>query len=474
MPSLARLSSLSLLVALAGSMAVTQGCAADGEGEASATGAGTQAPITGKAAVDIPFYFGVPADSLTEMSAAQRKHPFRTGWSQGQDEKGGFVANVGLRTITVDAKADPKGARRLAGEALGKAGVIQTGDIILSFRPELARTIAYAHIQMGTTHAGIARVANGVARSVDQPLDTEHNSPGQSFQAPHYMGLGAFHIVRPRGLTEAQRANVDKWLQLAERMIGSEGRPGFNDNYLTPALSAFAKSPADPQPDEIAKLATTIGKGLIAGNIRSLLPDLNPAPEAPGEQQLFCSEFAYHVLALRNCSPEDVRGAGDVATCASTPFEPQNLVGPESAGGLGEGPLFNILVGNLGEDGAKEVFSSPNPFSAALSAGHKKANAMRTAPQPGLPKGIMGALEAFYPEAIKNGTGGRSLPAGIGVVNQTIPANYSPTAFLIETMKPSANRSFDYVATVVFAKDDATLAAAKALPGKDIPHTANP
>jgi hypothetical protein len=489
--SLARLASLSMLVALTGSMAVTQGCASSSEGEEAEEGAGDAVSgVPGKAVIDVPFYFGVPEDALSEMTSGERNHPFSTGWSQASDEATGtraFLPSVGLRTITVNDSAASDAAkaatRQKVGEALGKAGVIQTGDIILSFRPELARTIPYAHIQMGTTHAGIARVDGTTARSVDQPLDNEHNSKGKSFQAKHYMGLNAFHIIRPRNLTDTQRRNIDGWLQLAERLIQQPGRPGFNPSYLTPALAALAKTPSSPATSEVGGLSTAIGKGLITGSFRGL-PDMDP--KEGGAQQLFCSEFAYHILALANCTPAQVEAAEGVAECATVPFEPENIVGRNGPGGLGEGPLLNIQAGGMSPDAAKIVFSSPNAGSAALSQGHRDANRMLTAPA--LPTGrmdengkeiffpvgeggIVKLLEGFYPTAIG---GARSMAPKLGEVNAFLPANYSPTVFLIETQKPRATRKFDYVATVVFAKDAATLEIAKGLSKNPIPHTANP
>ena len=41
-------------------------------------------------------------------------------------------------------------------EKLAAAGVLQDGDIVLTFRPEYQGTIPYIHVQMGTTHASVA------------------------------------------------------------------------------------------------------------------------------------------------------------------------------------------------------------------------------------------------------------------------------------------------------------------------------
>ena len=53
-------------------------------------------------------------------------------------------------------------AKQLAGSACS-----QDGDLALTFRPELQGTLAYPHIQMGTTHASLVYTQNGEAFNVD-------------------------------------------------------------------------------------------------------------------------------------------------------------------------------------------------------------------------------------------------------------------------------------------------------------------
>ena len=70
-------------------------------------------------------------------------------------------------------------------QQLAKAGVLQDGDIALTFRPELAGTLAYPHIQMGATHASLVYTKDGQAYNVDSPLDEEY--VGQ-FNTLHFAG----------------------------------------------------------------------------------------------------------------------------------------------------------------------------------------------------------------------------------------------------------------------------------------------
>jgi hypothetical protein len=414
--------------------------------------------VTANAAVEVPFYFAVTKQALTHMTARERSHPYPTAWNPSRE-----TGEAGLRIIAV--KDTGASARAEIGAKLAASGVLKTGDVVLTFRPELADTIPYAHIQMGTTHSGLVRIQNNVAHSVDQPLDTEHNSPGKSFQSPHYMGVKALHIVRPRVIEQNpnRRDSLDRWLGRAEALIGRDGRAGFNDNYISPAV-------AHPSINgDAAKLATTIGKGLLNGNLRSVLPDMDPSK--PGEQQLFCSELAYHLLTLSNCSEEEVRSAGDVAECTrgAQPFPLMPMVGDSSPSGLGEGPLLSILAAKGAElnpaDLANIVFTPKNTESPALSSGHRTANTMLTQ------MGAIGGLKMLY--GLRAQQPNAPLPAPLQALRQKIPANYSPTAYLIDTLGDATQRQFDYVATVVFL-NDAQFQKAKEISRNPIPNTDAP
>lgn len=411
---------------------------------------------TGPQVVNLPFYFGVPQASLTQMKAAERGHPYSTIW---QGAKGAHN-EIGLRIIAV-----PAAARSSVMKELAESKVIQTGDVMLSFRPGLGETIPYAHLQMGTTHAGIVRVQGTQGHTVDQPLDLEHNDPSNAkgrLVSSHYSKVPALHIVRPRSMNTELRANLDAWLDLAEDMIGSPGRPGFNDNYLAPA-TVHPKFGGNP-----ANVAFTIGKGLIAGNIRQALGvDMNP--EKDGEQQIFCSELAYHLLSLANCTVDEVRNATSAPECASkSPFPMMSFAGQNAAEGLGEGPLLNAIAAKGAGDPAAllgSVFKEGNTNSTELSSGHRGANKML------IEKGIVQGLQMVY--QLRGQNANAVLPAQLEGLRKEIPANYSPTAFLIDTIKDERVRGFDYVATVVFV-DGAQAAAVQALKSNPIPRTEAP
>ena len=133
--------------------------------------------------VKMPFYFSVPKGAV-DTELARQKYSYPTVW-QASDE----VADAGLRIIAIKQSGTTPAAKRLAREdmsrQLAKAGVLQDGDIALTFRPEFAGSMAYPHIQMGVTHASLVYTKNGAAFNVDSPLDSEYS--GQ-FNALHFAG----------------------------------------------------------------------------------------------------------------------------------------------------------------------------------------------------------------------------------------------------------------------------------------------
>lgn len=428
-----RLSALILLAALPSTMlACSSPTEEDGVG--ASEGAQTAVERDTSDVIGLPAYFTVPKHALTEMTAGERAHPYPTRWSASAQSE-----ELGLRIIGIQNGA---GAKPTAGKNLGKAGVLKTGDIVLSFRPNLAETIPYAHMQMGVTHAGLIKLDGTTAKSVDQPLDSEHNSAAP-FSSNHYNQTDALHIIRPRFMSEPGRAEkLTVWIDKAEAMIGNyDVKPPFNSDYLTPTTAGGEYK------DSPAKLSTAIGKGLLANQLSSF--------------KFFCSEMAYHLLSLSNCTPEQIEAAGEVAECVEAPFAMQTMVGGDAPGGLGEGPLLGIQAAARG--GADPMalvgltFGAPNPESAALSSGHRNANALLT--QGGAVAGMQNVYAlrlqspgATFDQLVAGVTAQNAEQGGqLAQLNTSVPANYGPTSFLIESMKDPAARTTDYVATIVWA-----------------------
>jgi hypothetical protein len=421
---------------------------------------------TAGAVTDIPFYFGVPKTSLTTeltLENERKDYPWSTVWSPSRENP-----EIGLRMIVIPEKPPASAEqRKLMAAELGTAGVIQDGDVILSFRTGLADTLAYPHIQMGSTHAGLAfRDDTGNAHNLDQPLDGDYNVVKviggkkrfvSSFETKHYAGqpdsTDALHILRPRwGSARATKTtNLRAWInRLAEthEAIRAAGGLNFNSDYLNPLI-------AKPE-TSAAKIATEFGQ-IMTGKVKPR-----------GDFDMFCSEMAFYLLTLANCTFDDINGAavGGEAACTTgalpagaQPFEPMLLLGDSNnKPGLAEGPLLNLLHGggNRIPTALDLLFPKSESGASKLSSGHR---AVAEATKP-----LMGGLQQYYAASL--GVPGlppvEALRANINGLTKNVK-NYSPTAFLVESMIPDAGqRSVDYVATVVFG-DGGTLAAAKSI-----------
>jgi hypothetical protein len=317
------------------------------------------------AALNLPFYFGVPQYSVT-LDANCAAMPFPLYWHRSEED-----ARVGLRIIVVadgTSYASKKAARRLMAEKLHVSGHLQTGDAVLTFRPYLQDSIAYAHIQMGVTHAGLVYdeeetcfrhshgkrstlsrtrrkvlhfrydfTTSGAAMNIDSPLD----SSGE-FDAPHYAGepdgtggVEALHIIRPRVMaSETRRRRLREWVNLVlsgqSQFNGIRHQLEFQPDYVLPRYQDINGT--------IRQSVTLLGKIVLQIDLTTNLP-------------LFCSEFVFHMISLSACSPDEIRSAGpDGAACVSPdePFPIMPITAEKSSEiGLADGPLIDLLqIGN--------------------------------------------------------------------------------------------------------------------------------
>ena len=379
--------------------------------------------------LDMPVYFALPASArLTlpkSINTTDRlidfKHPDAIGAS----------GNVGLRVIA---------AKRAGfGQRMAKSGLIQTGDIILTFRPEWGGGGAYPNVQMGVSHTGIAYVKDGVIRQLDIPLNAEYlggNYAG-NFDSEHYRTLKFMHIIRPRGLTEAQKATIIAWatrLNAGARKV-YPSQISFNDDYNAPKYQSG-------RPLGFVKHLAQIGLGQ------------NP----PGQTSMFCSEFVWSVLALRNCDPAktgDAFSGGRIPSCVTPVMSPMratgNVVSLRTRGatvGLAEGPL--LVLDSLKLPAAKRdplidsMFVEDPKIIAKMSEGHREV-AQTMAPR-------FAPLKQYYKSAAAGGWRRASALVTSTAFRTAVPDNYSPTSYLVNTLLPSnnSNRTMDYVATVMF------------------------
>ena len=372
------------------------------------------------ARLKIPVYFAVPASARgplpksieTTDRLVDFKHPDGVGKS----------GEVGLRLVVAKRAGFP--AR------IGKSGLIQTGDLLLTFRNEWGGAGAYPNVQMGISHTGVAYVKDGVLYNIDNPLTGEY----LGFNSEHYRTLQFIHVIRPRNLTDAERANIAAW---ATRLTSSAKRVypkeiSFNQDYQKPKYRAG-------KPVDFVKHLGQIGLG----------------QDPPGNVDMYCSEFAWSLLALRNCDPAksgDAFKKSGIPSCVKPVMEPLKATGDyimrrgrHTNAGLAEGPL--LVVDTLKLPSAERnkllhaVFVENKAGLAKMSVGHRQV-AVQFQPD-------FAQLEKYY-LGVYSGLG---LEARLisSVVRGKVPQNYSPTSFLINTLLPanSSYRTMDYVATIL-------------------------
>jgi len=385
-----------------------------------------------------PFYFGVSrvaTESIPVTCANTR--PYGAVWSPSDEDP-----SVGLRVIPIlngPSRAERQQARRKMASDLAASGVLQDGDIVLTFRPEMANSMAYPHIQMGVTHAGLVytredgTVGHVAAFNIDSPMDNLYM--GQ-FDSAHYAGDGAedagvdaIHFVRPRGFNEQRRKQLREWISILQKALGrfngERAQVKFQPDYMKPAFLTTG-SPV--------KSATMLGKILLEQDKTTKLP-------------MFCSEFAYHMLALSACTPDQIRNTqGNEASCVQLLFNPMPLTATSATEvGLADGPFLNLLPlqGAGRAQLLKNVFCAEGSQcngGAKLSSGHR-AVAQQVAP-------LMAGLQKIF-EARLAGAPMDAVAPNARELNNFSPPNYSPTAFFVRAFA-MGDRALDYVATVVF------------------------
>ncbi len=378
--------------------------------------------------LNIPVFFAVPASARaglpdgfnTADKLIEFKHP----------EANGTQGDVGLRLVV--------GKRAGLAQRLGKSGLVQTGDILLSMRPEWGGAGAYPNVQMGITHSGIAYIKDGVLHNIDNPMDTEFLGPRLTgeLNGKHYQTIRLIHVIRPRNLTDVERANILDWAT----------RLGSNAKKVYPSQISFNKDYNDPKyrPGQSPDFVKQLGQIALGQN---------PA----GKIDMFCSEFVWSLLAMRDCEPAasgDAFQRSSLPSCVKPIMTPMSATGDyifsrkrSSYSGLADGPLLvidSMKLPNAQEtEKLKTVFEEDPKKLAKMSTGHRTlAETMRPNFEP---------LQTYYIDAATGGWGRWRARAIRFMSNRKVPDNYSPTSFLINTLLPpdNGNRTMDYVATLV-------------------------
>ena len=359
----------------------------------------------GSYALDVPDFMMAPKSTWVSGFPELNKDDIQTELVTAPQD-----TNLGLRLIHLKKAYQ---ATRRASETLGENGVIESGDILLSFRPSWADTLAYAHVQLGISHAALGFVVemNGkkYVHSLESPM-----SYSSFLDSPHQYGdLDVFHILRPT-LTEAEKSNLKQWAKLA---MSHPDRFVFFSDYSKPMYKRGLPGVNRPI-DQVRLLGKVIKDG--------------------GQTfHCYCSEFVWSFLGLRKCSPDEFPN-GNLEMF----FDPlKGLYQDDPRAGLTQGP--DAALRKSGDSNRTQILTSkvfvdfldsPSDLQGRMSSGHQ-AVARANKPK-------MELLRRYY----ASGEPADMVPE----INQGIIENFSPTAFMIRS--DAGLNGLRYVGTVVFDK----------------------
>jgi hypothetical protein len=356
-------------------------------------------------ALDVPDFMMVPKSTWVAGFPELNKDDIQTEVATAAQD-----ANLGLRLVHLKKSYQ---ATKRASETLGENGVIESGDILLSFRPAWANTLAYAHVQLGVSHAALAFVVEVDGKKYVHSLESPM-SYSSFLDSPHQYGdLEAFHILRPT-LTEAEKSNLKRWAKLT---MSHPDRFAFFSDYSKPMYKRGLPG-VDRPIDQVRLLAKVIKNG---GTTFSC----------------YCSEFVWTFLGLRKCSPDEFPN-GNLEMF----FDPlKGFYQDNPKAGLTQGP--DAALRKSGDPNRTQILTSkvlvdfldsPSDLQGRMSSGHQ-AVARANKPK-------MDLLRRYY---------GSGEPADmVPAINQGIIENFSPTAFLIRSH--AGLNGLRYAGTVVFDK----------------------
>ena len=383
---------------------------------------------------DLPFFYQVPPELFSTEIPPVDDAPFfdfRHELSKTSEENA-----LGLRLYLIPPEANAHRASRY----LAQAGLVKTGDILLSFRQGTIGTGEYQHIQLGLTHTGFALVNDGALYNIDTPLSYSGQLDHDHYTEDQLM----LHVLRP-SISDVERRNLQQWGELIFKNRGTlGGKIAFASDYGAPKSARGHKK-------EVFNLGRLIASGGSRGDSTGM----------------YCSEFVWHLLALRGCDISDnsvhrqfLEGDQRSFDGSLDPlFEPMPVLGSalldpvSGTPGLtdGIGLILNSL--ELSPDQLDQLldqaFAEWEPhFSGgrppyAISSGHREQAAKF--------KPLYEPLKAYFRAVKLNPSTASQIKAGIDQQTQG-QENYSPTAYLVQALLPetSRRRVISYVGTVSF------------------------
>ena len=424
---------------------------------------GEEEKITASQAKQAPFFMAIPksiwteGDDVSKFKLARQQAGFTSqDFEIDRLTLGGsnflpsdFAKNLGMRFF-----AFRRTQRGFSAEALAQAGLIQTGDIILTYRPEWRQSVAYAHLQMGISHASsvvVRTLPNGRKQAVSVEMPFDYSSP---FTAPgHYSDKNALftlHILRPK-LTAQQRQNLNRWAGALSRQAqvpAFKSLVTFNADYAAPGFDATRPTLAG-QFDFVSSIAR-----MAQWNFQSR-PNGDPSIRI----HQYCSEFAYAFLALRDCNP-DVVQEGEIANCMKPYFAPKHLVGelPEEPG-LADGPnlilkaalgtqTYTAVGRNLRLQALLGLVLKNAGAVERMSEGHRKMAASTAE--------LVQAVQTYFgavlnPQAPPEAEYGAAPQFNARAEAGGLKRNYSPASFLVQALaEKKTEERFDYVGTILY------------------------
>ncbi|MCB0393807.1 MAG: hypothetical protein KDD25_04580 [Bdellovibrionales bacterium] len=434
---------------------------------------------------DIPYFFNIPYTSFAPLSpeileSKNSSDPYpvlvynyreTNKWRHTFDPE----LDIGLRIFGLNRERP----RKENSARLARTGILKNGDILLSFRPEWFETLKYSHIQLGVSHAGmvyIDRESDGkdYVKNLDMPMDS-HTSGEGYLNSEHYLGANALHIIRPKGLSDEQRNRIGDWLKLMNvnaRKAYAKGDFRFNKDYASPNYSEENKY------------------GHVA-NLARMALGLKPTETT----QMYCSEFAWSVLSLKDCDPksEELKtqlASGESPSCINAIFEPMPVLGSittdeveneSTTVGMADGiPLVTSVVSKNFREYDKKIqnkltdrlislsaflFSNEHPEN--ISSGHRAVEEALTTADPK----FFDRLKTYYHLLNDEGAGQNQTVLAIrSGINAGQKRNYSPTAFKVQAILPysSSSKRMEYVGTISFSPEDSKLYESLLQMGKNI------